>query len=72
MTVRLLVDSPTSVRAVAHLRWLEWGREVLGVAGLDTADFYRLCGWTLQETFKTNDGQEMGVLNKQLRPLGSA
>ncbi|WP_426563477.1 GNAT family N-acetyltransferase [Angustibacter sp. McL0619] len=59
----------------ALMRHLErWAAE-RGIAeawvGTDLAlEFYQHCGWTLQETFTTSDGQEMSVLHKPLH-LGS-
>jgi GNAT superfamily N-acetyltransferase len=52
-----------------HLeRWAaERGVSVLWVGTDLAAGFYLRCGWTLQETFTTSDGQEMSVLSKPSR-----
>jgi len=56
-------------RLMQHLeQWAAEHQVAVAWVGTDlAADFYRHCGWTLQETFTRSDGLEMSVLNKHLR-----
>jgi GNAT superfamily N-acetyltransferase len=57
-------------RALMHHleRWaVDQGIDEAWVGTDLAAGFYQRCGWTVEETFVANTGQQMAVLHKQLR-----